>query len=62
MASAPWNGRSRLTITKSTVDIRDVDARKTDLPAMDFDYQGSPLKIIDTAIRRSHPDAQNDTL
>ena len=32
---------------ESPIDIRDAVAKKTDLPAINFDYQPSPLKIID---------------
>jgi carbonic anhydrase len=33
--------------TQSPIDIRDADAHQADLPAIDFAYQPSPLKIID---------------
>jgi len=32
---------------QSPIDIRDADAKKSDLPAIAFDYKPSPLKIID---------------
>jgi carbonic anhydrase len=32
---------------QSPIDIRDADAERADLPAIDFDYKPSPLKIID---------------
>ena len=32
---------------QSPIDIRDAVARKVDLPAIDFDYKPSPLRIID---------------
>jgi carbonic anhydrase len=40
-------GSCALGKTQSPIDIRDVEARQADLPAVDFDYQASPLKIID---------------
>ena len=33
--------------TQSPIDIRNEFAKRTDLPAIDFDYKASPLKIID---------------
>jgi carbonic anhydrase len=33
--------------TQSPIDIRDDVAKKTDLPAINFDYKASTLKIID---------------
>ena len=33
--------------TQSPIDIRDDGAKKTDLPAINFDYKASTLKIID---------------
>jgi carbonic anhydrase len=32
---------------QSPIDIHDADAKKSDLPAIAFDYKSSPLKIID---------------
>jgi carbonic anhydrase len=40
-------GSCALGKTQSPIDIRDVEAREADLPAIDFAYQASPLKIID---------------
>jgi carbonic anhydrase len=40
-------GSCALGKTQSPIDIRDVEAREADLPAIDFHYQASPLKIID---------------
>jgi carbonic anhydrase len=33
--------------TQSPIDIRDSDAKKSDLPAISFDYKPSPLNVID---------------
>ena len=40
-------GTCKLGKHQSPIDIRDNVAKKADLPAIEFDYQPSPLKIID---------------
>jgi len=40
-------GSCSLGKTQSPIDIRDAEAHKADLPAIDFAYQPTPLRIID---------------